>query len=122
MHSEQGTLVPEAISAFHPGLVPSDFQTEAPPQPLATVDAHLLLHDVLRQLKRQIDAKRLELNLQLSARGYLIRGDRERMQLVYQNLIGNAITNARKGALLTVRSTCPSPEALRVEVSHCTAR
>ncbi len=115
MPSIQGLAVPHAEAPFLPieGSQSPELPAVAPP-----VDAHHLLQLVLHQLQRQIDAKRLGVNLQLVARGYLIRGDRDRMQQTYANLISNAITRARKGGQLTVKSTCPDPDALRVQVTQ----
>jgi len=84
----------------------------------AVIDAHQVLSGVLGRLRRQIDAKRLDLNLQFIARGYLVRGNRDRMEQVYQNLLSNAFARAPRGSRITVKSTCPTPEALRVEVTH----
>jgi len=117
MHSAPGTWIPVETDAFHPAL------TSPAPSPAVSqsVDAHQLLSGVIGQLRRQIDAKRLDLNLQLIARGYQIRGDRERMEQTYRNVISSAIGYAPRGGQLTIRSSCPTPEALRVEVTHCTA-
>ncbi len=88
------------------------------PVVLPPVNVHHLLEHVAQDLKRQFTAKKLDLSMKLSARGYLIAGDRERMRQIYTNLISNAVTYARKGGQITVRSTCPTPDALRVEVSR----
>ena len=122
MHSSAGTWIPEAIEPFHPALATDSQAPVAAPVPARPVDVHQLLHDVLGHLRRQIDAKRLDVNLQLVARGYLIHGERGRMHDTYRNLITSAIHYAPRGGQLTVKSSCPTPEALRVEVTHCTAR
>ena len=122
MHSSAGTWIPEAMESFSPVLTTEPHVPLAPVLPLAPVDVHQLLHDVLGHLRRQIDAKRLDVNLQLVARGYLIRGNRDRMHDTYRNLITSAIGYAPRGGQLTVKSSCPTPEALRVEVTHCTGR
>ena len=121
MSSHPGTWIPEAAEPFHPIFArqPQSAPTVAPVA-LPPVDAHQLLYDVLGGLRRQIDAKRLDINLQLVARGYMIPGDRDRLQQTYRNLITSAIGYAPRGGQLTVRSSCPTPEALRVEVTHCT--
>ena len=82
------------------------------------INAHELLEAVARDMRHTAAAKRIELSLTLAARGYLVRGDRERMKQTYHNLLSNAVNYAKKGGRITVRSSCPTPDALRVEVSH----
>ncbi|HEX8523018.1 MAG TPA: ATP-binding protein [Tepidisphaeraceae bacterium] len=89
------------------------------PAVMPPVNAHHVLETVAQQLKKQLAAKKLELSMKLSARGYLIPGDPERLRQVYMNLLSNAVTYAPKGGQIMVRSTCPTQDALRVEVSHC---
>ena len=105
--SSSAVLIPPALSAT-PELPPI-----APP-----VDVHQMLQSVAHQLRRQFAAKKLEVEMKLTARGYLVPGDAQRMRQVYMNLLSNAITYARRGGQIIIRSSCPTPDALRVEVSH----
>src|SRR3954466_5785446 len=66
MHSAPGTWIPVETEPFHPALTSPTLL----PAVSQSVDAHQILAGVIGQLRRQIDAKRLDLNLQLIARGY----------------------------------------------------
>ena len=122
MHISPGIAVPEPLSQFQPFSKESNQLPELSAPVPAPIDAHQVLTDVLGRLRRQIDAKRLDLNLQFIARGYQVRGDRDRMEQIYQNLLSNAFARAPRGSRVTVKSTCPTPEALRVEVTHSAKR
>jgi signal transduction histidine kinase len=116
IHSTSTGFAPESVRTAE---MPVGILMNPPGMPVVSppVNVHQLLERVAQDLRRELTAKRLELTMKLSARGYLVAGDREWMRQVYTNLLSNAVTYARKGGQITVRSTCPSQDALRVEVS-----
>ena len=127
-----GTMPPNGADrarAFHeshrPALDPMAGSAEATapalPAGLAAVDAHEVLRGEARQLERAIAAKRLDVEWRLLARHAYLPVDPERLRRVYRSLLTTAVDAAKKGDRITIRSTCPSDCALRVEVEEHSA-
>jgi K+-sensing histidine kinase KdpD len=90
----------------------------SPALPRTSVDAHEVLGRVVRECHRRIGSKGLHVSLRLLSRQYHINDDGERLRQVYLNLLNNAVAAARPGSTITLRATCPSDCALRIEVEE----
>jgi signal transduction histidine kinase len=90
----------------------------SPKLPRSSIDAHELLGSVVRECHGKIGSKSLRVSLRLLSRQYYINDDGERLRQVYLNLLNNAVAAARPGSTITLRSTCPSDCALRIEVEE----
>jgi hypothetical protein len=82
------------------------------------VDTHDLLSRLVYEFRAPIRAKKLDVSLRLLARQYRTLGDTERARQVLRGILRSAIDASRRGARITVRTTCPSDNALRVEVEE----
>jgi C4-dicarboxylate-specific signal transduction histidine kinase len=90
----------------------------SPALPRTSVDAHEVLGRVVKECHRRIGSKGLRVALRLLSRQYHIIDDGERLRQVYLNLLNNAVAAARPGSTITLRATCPSDCALRIEVEE----
>jgi signal transduction histidine kinase len=90
----------------------------SPKLPRTSVDAHEVLGRVVRECHSRIGSKGLRVSLRLLSRQYHVSDDGERLRQVYTNLLNNAVANARPGSKITLRATCPSDCALRIEVEE----
>lgn len=88
------------------------------PVPAPALDAHEVIHDVLRENARTIASKRLKISVRLLARNHYFVGDRDRHRQAMQNLLRCAIASTPNGGHITVRSTRPADCALRIEVEE----
>jgi signal transduction histidine kinase len=90
----------------------------SPKVPRALVDAHQLLGRVVRECHNRIGSKGLHVSLRLLSHQYYVNDDGERLRQVYTNLLNNAVAAARPGSKITLRASCPSDCALRIEVEE----
>ena len=88
------------------------------PAPAPALDAHELIHDVLRENAKAIAARRLKVSVRLLARNHYFTGDLDRHRQMMQNLLRGAIASTPNGGHITVRSTRPADCALRIEVEE----
>jgi C4-dicarboxylate-specific signal transduction histidine kinase len=90
----------------------------SPKLPRSPVDAHEVLGRVVKECHRRIGLKGLRVSLRLLSRQYHISDDGERLRQVYLNLLNHAVAAAQPGSQITLRATCPSDCALRIEVEE----
>src|SRR5438067_11655697 len=86
--------------------------------PLPAVDAHEVIGGVVQEHGTRIRAKRLKVSLRLLARSYHMPADPERLRQIVRSLVRTAVESARPGGKITIRSSCPSDCALRLEVEE----
>ena len=91
-----------------------------PPAPhlAPPIDAHEVLGGVLREQRNLIRAKGIKVSVRLLARNYNLPVNPERVRAIYRSLLRAAVESTEPGGRITIRSTCPSDEALRVEVEE----
>ena len=104
-----------------PPAVPYGNEAEGAPVATELVDAHGVLGSVIRECRREIEAKRLHVSLRLLGRQPRFRADPERVRRVYRNLLRSAIASTPTGGRVTIRSSCPTDCALRIEVEEKSA-
>lgn len=66
------------------------------------VDVHGVLRDAIANIRRDIDDKRLELNLNLSAARTAVVGDPVRLQQIFWNVLKNAVKFTHPGGSISV--------------------
>ena len=84
---------------------------------LQTRDLHQVLRNALEICRGEIEARRLKVQLDLTAPEHNVNGDSGRLQQVFWNLLKNATKFTSAGGAITIRSSNPDPEVIRVEVS-----
>jgi signal transduction histidine kinase/CheY-like chemotaxis protein len=80
------------------------------------INAHRAIHRALEICQREIDAKRLDVRLDLAATAFHVKADPARFQQVLWNLIKNAVKFTPRG-LITIRSTNDGAGRMIIEVS-----
>jgi signal transduction histidine kinase/CheY-like chemotaxis protein len=81
-----------------------------------SIDAHRAIHRALEICQRDIDAKHLDVRLDLAATSFHVKADPARFQQVLWNLIKNAVKFTPRG-LITIRSHNDGAGRIIMEVS-----
>jgi PAS domain S-box-containing protein len=85
---------------------------------LATVDVHTIVRDAVATVQADLDAKQIELSLQLNAGSARVLGDPVRLQQVFWNVLKNAVKfTPEHGKITVVSEELKQHEALRVQIS-----
>ena len=82
---------------------------------LATADLHSLLAHTEEIVRSDARAKQIDLRLQLAASEHRVRGDSARLHQVFWNILKNAIKFTPAGGRVTVRTTNPVADRIRLE-------
>jgi PAS domain S-box-containing protein len=80
-------------------------------------DIHAAVRDTVAILEESIAAKHLQMHTALEARECWIWGDSTRIRQVFWNLLNNAVKFTPEGGRLTVTTSNPQPDKIRVEVA-----
>ena len=108
-----------------PGVLPVVGLEESvltPGLPRVSVNAHEVLASVVRECRKRIASKDLQVSLRLLSQQYHISDNGERLRQTYLNLLNNAVNAAQPGSRLTLRASCPTECALRVEIEERSMR
>ena len=81
------------------------------------IDVHLCLTQAIEICRAEIDAKGLELAIDIAAPRHFVDGDAARLQQVFWNLIKNAVKFTPTGGRITIGTRCDDESNLILEVS-----
>ena len=81
------------------------------------LDTHGALRNTLAMFQSEIIAKQLQVQLQLDAGEHFIWADSGRLQQVFLNLLSNAVKFTPRCGRITISSSNPLPNRIRVEFS-----
>jgi PAS domain S-box-containing protein len=80
-----------------------------------TIDLHVCLRQAIGICQGEIDAKGLQLAVELSAPRRFVHADASRLQQVFWNLIKNAVKFTLQGGQITIETRCDEASTLTVE-------
>jgi PAS domain S-box-containing protein len=83
---------------------------------LDTVDAHVLVNNVLQIYRSEIHGKQLDITVDLRAARHMVRADSARLQQIFWNLVKNAVKFTQPKGAITIRSNNDEKGNLLVEV------
>ena len=78
-------------------------------------DVHLCLRQAIGICQAEIDAKKLQLAIELNARRHFVDADPSRLQQVFWNLIKNAVKFTPSGGQIAIETRCDQARNLIVE-------
>lgn len=104
----------------------SDFRADVAALPgrfgPAEIPIHVILRELVGELREEFAAKRVRLELKLLARRIDDGCNSARWHRVLRAMLLTALSGARPGSELIVRTTCPADCAVRVEVTRAAPR
>lgn len=85
---------------------------------LQPIDLHTVIRDAVETVSAEIDAKHIQLELELTERAPVVLGDAVRLQQVFWNIIRNAVKFTPQGGRVCIRSTrAPGESSVTLEIT-----
>ena len=81
------------------------------------VDVHIALHDAVGTVRADIDQKKIDMNLNLSAERPIIRGDAVRLRQIFWNVLKNAVKFTPPGGQISVETRAMPGDKLVVTIA-----
>jgi len=83
---------------------------------LISVDVHRQIGNVAEICRREAEAKKIRLKLELAANQHFVRADEARFQQIIWNLVQNAVKFSREDSVVTISTANASPDELTMIV------
>jgi two-component system CheB/CheR fusion protein len=84
---------------------------------LREADVHELIQHGLEIVQKEIEDRHLKLAVSLQAASHVLRVDASRLQQVFWNVLRNACKYTPENGALSIRSSNPLPDKIRIEIS-----
>jgi PAS domain S-box-containing protein len=84
---------------------------------LREADVHELIQHALEIVRKDIEDRHLKLAVSLQASSHVLRVDASRLQQVFWNVLRNACKYTPEHGALSIRSSNPGPDKIRIEIS-----